>query len=124
MLDNLRKLDAAASPGPWYGDERYVVGSPKWGRTQVRNRRGGETIGQMGYNDETTKQEREADAQLAALSHHILPLAEALDKSLCWHQEAEVSSHNGECFDDDVSCEGRPCGRCAVLAQLKEALDE
>lgn len=109
LLDKLQALKASATPAPWYGDERYLIGSPKWGRTPVRNHRGGETIGQMGYNDETTPEERIADAKLAALSPFIPKLVAALDGLLA----AESVEQD---FDAGVMARFH-------LKELEEALD-
>lgn len=113
MLDKLRKLDAQASPEPWTADAwatetRYVYDNAD--RTLgyavfARSPRGTHPrIAWIHSVDPEMAQQSRANAQLAALSHHILPLAEALEI----HQHAVGA--------------GVLCGPCRVLAQLEEAL--
>ena len=50
-------------------------------------------------------------------------LFKALWRCTCWHQEAEVDTHRGDCFDADVSCQGRSCGRCIALITFTEKVE-
>ena len=67
VLDKLRELDAAASPGPWRMD---------WG---TRDELPGILSIHLLEVDTSNLSTNFANAQLAALSHLILPLAEALE---------------------------------------------
>ena len=120
-IDRLTEIDVAASPGPWsvfklglgdrHGADDFVVAGADGGNL-LRN-----------WGTSRSMKKEGANATLAYLSHLLLPAYRALDKSICTHEEAEVSTHAGECFDDGVECAGRPCSRCAALNALDQALD-
>ena len=99
-LDALRSLQKQASPETEKHDPRSMEQRRRDDARQAVNHRFGE-LGKA----------------------HLLPLAEALEACMCIHEEAEVSTHNGECFDDGVKCTGRPCRRCKALKNLQEALE-
>lgn len=104
-LDNLRKLDAAASPGPW------------WNESGVIHAQQGD-VHPLSYDSPNL----DNNAQLAALSHLLLPAMEALEDVVpiaesgltCWYSE----------FSSDASPEETDAldRAAAVLAQLDEAL--
>ena len=103
-LAKLRRLDDAASPGPL-----RVSGNT------VLSQSGDHIIHAYGGQDDG-----ESDAQRAALAHLLRPAFEALEKpERCLRQP------------DDETCLGMSeanqrwsglCDRCAVFAQLEEAL--
>ena len=93
-LDELRKLDDVASPGPWTVDPpSSLLGSVQ------------QYLGDF-ISGDVPNQARAANAQLAALSHLLRPMAEALIAS----DECVMIENHDE------------CGRCAVFAQLEDAL--
>ena len=106
-LDALRSLQEQASPGPWHTEDRHP------GHVCVRREETGIVF--CVSNDEPDEDEQNAaNAKLAALATHLLPIAEALETTQCW------SWGDGDCADlspDDL------CGRCKVLKALQEALD-
>ncbi len=98
-LDKLRAIDVAASPGPWEARGEMVFGPG--------NVEGYATKPMLGTG-------LPADAQLTALSHHLLPAMEALEK--CAEKiEHTASSHAGEQWAEAAQAR-------AVLAKLAEAL--
>ena len=101
-LDKLRELDAAASAGPWRVVRSYP--EPDQPRYEVLGD-GDATLAVSGYI--------EANAQLAALSHLLLPAFEALEECII-QVEGFVEDGQGE---NDASVLGN-----SVLAQLEEAL--
>ncbi len=105
-LDKLRKLDDAASPGPRETQGGYNKGKPckRCGAAPI--------VTQFGVLCASCKR---ANAQLAALSHLLRPMAEALENAPCevtGKLSRRLGDHGAEMY----------CTRCAVLAKLEEAL--
>ena len=110
MLDKLRALQKQASPGPWRvvktdvkGVANYVVLSDSDANLSLR-----------------ASDLYEADAQLAALATHLLPLAEALER-------AKNTIHTGICNNVHLTGHAGCTERCKdankALKALTEALD-
>ena len=96
-LDQLRKLDAEASPHPWFAyrlekRERYDIHDAS-----------GDQVAEFSF---------ESDARLASLAHHLLPLAEALGNQPCYCSTG---------YPGTSLLPGRKkymCGPCRALANL------
>ncbi len=130
-LDELRKLDDAATPGPWVAQEAL----DGWDIEDVAQFPCCESWGE---DKEQRKAQGKHNAQLASLSHLLRPAFEALLGELPINGRGEcdmfacgsVPDGEGLHFDADNIWGGdRPCfqgesydGARAVLAKLEEAL--
>ena len=120
-MDKLRALQEQASPGPWVTEE--------YGIYSEAGRRVSDTLTFSSSRDKHAgpaewKPENLANAKLAALATHLLPLAEAVENAPC-----EVTGSYGL----KNLCPGRQetitpgewitCTRCKALKALQEALE-
>ena len=74
VLNKLRELDAAASPGPWIA--AVLSTGDGSGQVMISDAKNAPVFFVVDQSPD--------NAQLAALSHLLLPTAEALDKLLNW----------------------------------------
>ena len=119
VLDQVRELDAKASPGPWHFD--YTGGRP-W--MIVAQGRAIATVKVQPGDMRTGADRDKANAQLAATARNaLLPLVEALVA------QDDFYAHSAHCVDEDCREEERLEGvamskRHVALADLREQLEE
>ena len=113
-LQKLAALDKAASPGPW---RAYLA---KWsaasGPSEIPT-----LVGALDHSGMEVEFENEADAQLAALSHLLLPAFEALAECYKLIQEDGEAASASEQPSISEWANAQESAR-AVLAQLEEVL--
>ena len=109
LTDEVGRLAAAGTAGPWYSDERYVVGMVAGGRPN------GETI-MAPYRSEMGVEEKCANAQLTAAfgsPDRVLAAVEALEADghkWLWRLGVSAVLHASD------------CGGCAVIRSWEQAL--
>ena len=119
-LDALRSLQEQASPGEWRlerPEDELVSPPPTLAEGCLgeipRHRIWGPS--DNGFFTDVGSLHTEANAKLAALATHLLPIAEAL------HCSHDHNAGTEECLESDACTV--PCPQCKALKDLMEALD-
>ena len=100
-LSKLRSLQEQASPGPWrWNDSHAIFDDEDTWIMEARDEKGQSYL---------------ANAKLASLARHLLPIAEAL------HCSHDHNASTEECSESDACTV--PCPQCKALKDLMEALD-
>ena len=124
-LDALRSLQEQASPGPWSAPPegqrtKYVYGGAASGGYgyAVFARSPNGTMPRVAWFDAIHSEmanDNRANAKLAALAPHLLPIAEVV------HCSHDHNAGTEECLESDACTV--PCPQCKALKDLMEALE-
>ena len=118
MIEKLREIVEQASPEPWVASKLGLGDRHEADDFVVSSAAGGSILRNWGTSRST--QEEEANAKLASLATHLLPIAEALENMLQYAADLETlfapNAPQDIKYIPNVSRE--------ALKKLQEALDE